>query len=405
MSPLYNLAMPDVLKLSITFLLIVLLLRKKVNIGLVMFAGAGALAALYLTPPAVILRTAVDTVTERVTLELILALALIRMLELVLREREILKEMMAAFKALFGNRKAVIVSMPLLIGMLPSVGGAYFSAPMVRESTEGLQMPPEEKGFINYWFRHPWEFILPLYPGLLLASAITGTELRTLMLANLPYAALMAAGGFLFSMRRVKSGREAQRLSKTGLLSFLPIGSVLLLVIAFGVRLYLALLVVVASLLVFYRYRWGAVGKALRHGFSLDVAVLITGVIFFKGVMEASGAVEGLSLYFASRGIPLMPMLLVLPFVAGMLTGLTIGFVGATFPLLVSLSDGSIAAVTLAFAAGFAGVLLSPVHVCLILTREYFAADMGGIYRRMLPPLGIVLAAAVTEYFLLSYTL
>jgi hypothetical protein len=117
--------------------------------------------------------------------------------------------------------------------------------------------------------------------------------------------------------------------------------------------------------------------------------------------METSGSVESLSLYFAAKGIPLMPTLFVLPLVTGLLTGLTIGFVGATFPLIISLADGGTAgAVTFAFAAGFTGVLLSPVHVCLVLTREYFGADMGGIYRKMLFPAALVVAAAVLEYFL-----
>jgi hypothetical protein len=94
-------------------------------------------------------------------------------------------------------------------------------------------------------------------------------------------------------------------------------------------------------------------------------------------------------------------MLLALPLVAGLLTGLTIGFVGATFPLIISLAGGGAhGAVTFAFAAGFTGVLFSPVHVCLVLTREYFKAEMGGIYRRMLLPASLVMAAGVAEYFL-----
>jgi hypothetical protein len=125
--------------------------------------------------------------------------------------------------------------------------------------------------------------------------------------------------------------------------------------------------------------------------------------MLFKGVMESSGAVEGLSLYFSGTGIPLMPMLFLLPFATGMLTGLTIGFVGSTFPLLVSLAGGSaIGAVSFAFASGFMGVLLSPVHVCLVLTREYFKAEMGGMYRRMLLPTAIVLSVAAAEYFILK---
>jgi hypothetical protein len=86
----------------------------------------------------------------------------------------------------------------------------------------------------------------------------------------------------------------------------------------------------------------------------------------------------------------------------GMLTGLTVGFVGSTFPLLISISGGApLSNMTLAFAAGFIGVLLSPVHLCLVLTKEYFKADMWGIYKRMLPASAVIFAAALIEYTVL----
>jgi integral membrane protein (TIGR00529 family) len=393
----------DVAALALVFALIVLLLRRKMKVGHVMLAASAFLALLSLMPPRLILRTIGETVTEPVTVKLILALALIRMLEKLLRERHILREMMEAVRGLIPSRRAHIVSMPLLIGMLPSVGGAYFSAPMVEEATRGLEMPPEEKGFVNYLFRHPWELILPLYPRVVLASAITDVDLRSLILANLPAAAAMALAGLALSMRRLGKKEAARRVSGRRLASFLPIGSVLLLVMVFRVELALAMLVVVAGLAVFFRTPLRSLGGLLRHGFSLDVVVLITGVMLFKNTMEHSGSVEGLSLFFAERGIPLLPTLLVLPFVTGVLTGLTIGFVGATFPLIVSLTGaGAVVPVSMAFAAGFAGVLLSPVHVCLILTREYFGADMAGMYRRVLHACLVVMAVAVLQYLLLA---
>ncbi len=395
--------MADILRISATFLLIVVLLRKRVSIGRVMLLGAVFLAAVYLMPPRSMLGAAWKAVTDPVTLELAVALSLIRVFELVLREREILGEMTEASKALLRNRKASMVSMPLLIGMLPSVGGAYFSAPMVDEATKRIPMPQEEKAFVNYWFRHPWEFILPLYPGIVLASALTGIELRTLIAANLVPAALMALGGFLLAMRGVKGRPRPRKISKKGLLSFLPIASVLFLVMALHVALYASFAIVLAGLFLYYRYPAGDVAAALKRGFSLDVIVLIVGVMLFKTTMEESGAVNALSAYFASKGIPLMPMLFMLPFVTGILTGITVGYVGAAFPLLISLAGGgSAASIAFAFASGFIGVLLSPVHVCLVLTREYFKADMGGIYRRTVPAGALVLAGAAVLYLALK---
>jgi integral membrane protein (TIGR00529 family) len=396
--------MPDILRLTGVFLLIVILLRMKLKIGWVMLTGAAVLALLYMMPPGAIAGMVYSTLTDGITVTLIIALLLIRMLELVLREKDILSRMMGASRALLRSRKAVTASMPLLIGTLPSVGGAYFSAPMVEEASKGAQMSQDEKGFVNYWFRHPWEFILPLYPGLVLASAISGIGLRALIAANLAYAALMLASGFLLSMRSAPpKGPEPPAVSRRGLASFVPIGSVLALVMVLDAELYISLFIVLVGLFVYYRYSPREVLRVLRKGFSLDVVVLISGVMLLKGVMESSGAVENLSAYFSEKGIPLMSMLFLLPFITGVLTGITIGFVGATFPLLISLPGGdSLAAVTFAFAAGFTGVLLSPVHVCLILTKEYFRASLGGIYKRLIFPSALIIAAAVVVHLLLS---
>lgn len=402
---------PDLVKILFVLGLILLLLRRKIGIGYVMFLGAIALILLYRMGPSEIAESVVKTVTGPVTLKLLLALSLIRMFEMILRERQVLSAMMDTVRKSVKSRRLVIVSMPLLIGMLPSLGGAYFSAPMVNEASAGLRMTQEEKAFVNYWFRHPWEYILPLYPGILLASALTGIPLYDMILANLVCALAVVATGFLFSMRSI--GERDEGLSSIApdsggwwrrreILSFAPVLTVLLLVVLFRLELHIALLVVTVPLILFYRYRPADILRITRHGFALEVIVLISGVMFFKETMEASGAVTGLSAFFVEQGVPLMPVLGLLPFITGMLTGLTVGFVGGTFPLLLNISgQATLGHFSFAFAAGFIGVLLSPVHLCLVLTREYFRADLWGVYRRIVPASVVILLAAAVEYFLL----
>ncbi len=395
--------MSDILKISAVFIIILILLRKKMNIGYVMLMASGVLAFLYLMPPLSIFSTVKNALIGRVTIKLALALTLIKSFELILREKDFLSEMMKASKALLLKKKAVIVSMPLLIGLLPSIGGAYFSAPMVDESTKCMKMSQEEKAFINYWYRHPWEFILPLYPGILLASAISGIELRNLIIANTAYAVFIVITGLVFSMREAAgSFAKTEGISGKGLLSFIPIAAVLLLVVIFHLELHYALLAVMIALFAFYRFQVKDIIRVLKHGLSTDVILLILGVMLFKETMETSGAVKNLSGFLTSKGIPFTPILFLLPFVTGLLTGITVGFVGSTFPLILSLNGGaSISVISFAFASGFIGVLLSPVHICLVLTREYFKADMWGVYKKIIPAGAIVFFVAVTEYLIL----
>jgi hypothetical protein len=100
-------------------------------------------------------------------------------------------------------------------------------------------------------------------------------------------------------------------------------------------------------------------------------------------------------------------MVMALPFLGGMITGIAVGFVGTALPLVTTLIAGMLARgggatdpvsalpyVTLAFAFGFAGMILSPLHACLVLTRRYFNASPAGMYRYLLgPTLGVVAAA------------
>lgn len=394
--------MSDIIKLLTILSFIVLLLRRKYRIGIVLLSASALLALLYLMSPQEIILNISAAVSNPITIKLGLSLIMIRVLEMILRENNVLTEMMEASKSLFRNRKLVIISMPMLIGILPSLGGAYFSAPMVNESTKGLKMSQEEKGFINFWFRHPWEYILPLYPGILLASAVSGVELRTLIIANLPFVVTMLLTGFFLSMRKVKGNVEYTSVSRRGLYSFTPIILIVLLVMVFKVELHLSLIILVVGLFIFYRYGAIKILKALKYGFALDVILLVLGVMLFKELMEGTGAVRNLGEFFVAKGIPIMPLLFLLPFVSGFLTGITVGSVGSTFPLLLHMLHGSpLGAVSFAFASAILGVLLSPVHVCLILTKEYFNADIWVIYKKMLPACAAIFLAAVIEYLIL----
>jgi len=403
-----QLTMLDLFKISLIFLLMLGLLRKKVGIGYVMLISSGALFLLYRMSLSDIIITAGKVGASSIAIKLLLSLSLIRIFELVLREQNILDAMMKTIKSSFSSRKAVIISMPLLIGMLPSLGGAYFSAPMVEEATKDTEMSQEEKAFINYWFRHHWELILPLYPGIVFASAVSHIPLNRLAIINAICVAALIATGFLYGMRGVghslqNRNEPASRANIRSWMNFLPILIVMILVIIAGIELHYALIIVLIPLFILYRYNGQKIFAAVRYGFSWDVIVMIAGIVLFKETMEASGSVRNLGRFFIEHGIPLVPLFCLLPFLAGLLTGHTVGFVGSTFPLLLSLGDPALPSlVSLAFASGFIGVLLSPVHLCLILTREYFKADLSGIYRKTIPACAIVFIVVIAQYFFMQ---
>jgi len=396
--------MTDIVRICIVLIIILVLLRRKLGVGYVLLIASVFLMAFYAMGASSIEDTIIATVSAPITIKLLFALSFIRMFELITRENNVLQRMMESIKGTLRHKKSVIVSMPMLIGMLPSVGGAYFSAPMVDEATQGVDMTAEEKAFANYWYRHPWEYILPLYPGIILASAITRVEVRTFIILNFAYALAMIVVGNFYGLGKAKGGFGAgEPISKKGMFSFIPIILLLLLVMAFGMELHYALLIVTALLILFYRYGLKDIVRITKHGLSKDVFLLILGVILFKETLEHSGAVQNLSNYFTFLSIPLLPLVFILPFAVGILTGITVGAVGATFPLIASISGSDPAVLSFAFAAGFVGVLLSPVHVCLVLTREYFKADGWKVYKMLFPSSGFIVVVAILEYIVVKY--
>jgi hypothetical protein len=84
--------------------------------------------------------------------------------------------------------------------------------------------------------------------------------------------------------------------------------------------------------------------------------------------------------------------------VVGVLTGVTSAYIGVGFPVILPLLGTESltfkAGLLLAFAGGFMGVMASPVHLCLVLTKEYFGASLGKSLALLAP--AIILTSCVS---------
>jgi len=184
--------------------------------------------------------------------------------------------------------------------------------------------------------------------------------------------------------------------------TLLPITISIFLVVALKMPLSFAMLSIVAGMFLFYRYSARELMTTLRESVSVNVMLMVIGIMAFKGMLDASGAIEALPGFFRQSGLPAGVVLFALPFIVGLLTGLTVGFVGATFPIITAMLGGNPdpASITFAFASGFAGVMLSPTHLCLLLTIKYFKADMAGTYRLMYLPVFLVFTVGLVRLWL-----
>jgi integral membrane protein (TIGR00529 family) len=396
----------ELLKIGAAFVLIIVLLRLRWNLGAVMLLASALLGALSLIGPVRQLTVIARAGSDPVTLNLISALVLIMVLENIIRKRGLLKQMTDSLSRVARDRRISMAILPGVIGLLPSAGGAAFSAPMVQEAAGDLAVTPERRAFINYWFRHIWEYCSPLYPGIILVAAVTRLPLNTLLLSQLPLPIALVIVGTLFCFRGVEGralqGERKKKDVQDLTVSLLPIIAAIVMVVVFRLNLSLAMASIVVVLFVLYRYSFPEIGRAIRESISLNVILMVFGIMAFKGMLDASGAIEALPRFFRESGLPPVAISFALPFLVGLLTGLTVGFVGSTFPVIVAMTGGhpDPAIITFAFASGFAGVMLSPTHLCLLLTVQYFKADLAGTYRLMYVPVLLVFLAGVLRLWL-----
>ncbi|MBU1355846.1 MAG: DUF401 family protein [Candidatus Edwardsbacteria bacterium] len=398
-----------IIKILLIFALIIFLLWRKWPLGPVMLLASLSLGLLFRVSPGDMgqsaLRAALDFET---TIYLIIVLYLISILENLLRTGGLLARMVGALKVLFRDHRLVASFMPAFIGFLPSAGGAMFSAPLVKEAAQHMDLSPGRKTFINYWYRHIWEAVFPLYPGLLLAAVLAARPVADLIYKQWPYTAGAIVIGWLVGWRGVKKdvwdqADDYKKAWRDVLLTMSPVLFVIISVLAFKFDLAIMTALAVTGLAMGLKYKIKKIPRLLWESFKPMTLLLIVGVMVFKGMLETSGAIAALPGILLGSGVPKVAIITILPFMVGLLTGISQGYVAVAFPLLLGIFGspaGSLNWYVLAFVAGLGGVLISPSHLCLALTREYFEANWGQVYRYLLPAsMGLMLLGLILYYW------
>ncbi len=286
-------------------------------------------------------------------------------------------------KALFDARTSMAF-MPMMIGFLPMPGGAMFTAPIVK-------MIGDEEGFsndymmmINYWFRHTVEFFWPLYASFYVLHALVGIEIAPFSISLIPVFLVATVSGWLFfngfHMPRIKK-TSAGKLKGLWIVFFVILTGIMILV--FNIEGFLALGINVGVYFIFRRrFFWGSL-KALFKKW--DVFLLLFMFFVYKYYLSEVKLTGDIASELNAIGLNIHLLTLILPILIGMSTGLTQSSVGITAPLLMSLGANP----ALMYFASVAGVLLSPVHLCVVLTGNYYKSDLLKVFAKLIPLLTI----------------
>jgi uncharacterized protein len=424
-------AIPAVVRILLVFAVILFSIRRKLSLGHCFNLGALVLGLLFGMHPLPILQAALTALTHPKTLSLAAVVSLILVLSHSLEAAGQMQRLLDRFRGLIHIPALNMVIFPALIGLLPMPGGAIFSAPMVKNLGGRSQLSADELSYVNYWFRHIWEYAWPLYPGVLLITALGGFNLWAFVFTAFPMTIVAMIVGYwplkgrlsFRSQMSVDSGAAVSISPWPFFKELTPILIVIVMGIAFGAGLSrlglfasiakevgLIISLVLAILQVWYTngIPWTTRRRILINPKLGSMIYMVCSILIFKGILEDSRAVVDISNELLKWGIPLLIVVVILPMAVGLVSGITIAFVGTTFPILISLVHASpggpalLPYLVLGLVSGFVGVLFSPLHVCLLLSNEYFETSLDRVYRFLLVPCLVLLAAGLVYFQILS---
>ena len=383
------------LLLTIALLIIIVLLRFKIQIGVCMLASGLFIWLMRSASPLSLLQAFYETFILPRTYDIIFALYFVMCLEIELRLSGALTDMVKALRRTFSNVKILLATMPAFLGLLPSVGGARFSAPIVEELSAKIKLPPEHKAAINFWFRHLFEFSSPIIPGMIMACSIAGVTFGE-FISHLCWVTVLAFSvGWLILIRPIKIPHESKiietaaeiRHERNGLfLALLPVAAVFLIVVFGGLNASISTGIVVAA----WVFVLAAVGrrvgvkKIFLGAFDLKMTLNICCILYFIQLLDVTEVLNEIVAAFQASPLPVPVIIACVSLIIGILTGMSQGHVAIVMPIVAAMGTGDLNLAGVAMVFGVAGQMLTPTHVCLIVTVDYFKADLLGTLKPVL---------------------
>ncbi len=321
-------------------------------------------------------------------------------LEAQLRLTGIFKELVVTLRNLFSSNKVTLAVIPALLGLLPSVGGARFSAPIVAESAHGIDVSKDDQAVINYWFRHIFEFASPMVPGLILACAIANVNIGDVIVSLFWLSVFCAVSGWFYLVSPLKitdpklALRSGERIIKWSIL-FLTLGPILLtFILTLAFKLSTSLALAISVLLWFFLLHFLghklSVTEVLKSALNIRLIIDVFCIMTFIHILTGTGFLGSIEEALNAMNWSPEVVIAALGFLSGMLTGMTQGCIAITMPVAAVLMPGNLTIVGIALVFGMAGQMLTPTHMCALISVDYFKADVWVFAKK-----NIVLVAAM----------
>lgn len=310
--------------------------------------------------------------------------------------------MVDSLRRLIRDPRLLLMVFPASISLFSTVpGGAIISAPMVEETGRLLKMPPLELAMSNMVYRHLVVLITPFNSSLILISGLTGISIAGYLSFTVPVILVVFIIATILIFYRYP-GPEAAAVDNnkgyyTAALAALfssafPFLLAIVLGLVFGVFFPLALLAGIVACF-FVKLPVADRISELRNririllgGFNWPLVLSTLAIVVYKDFMLEAESFQQAVQYLVAQGLPLIVLIVVLPFITGFITGNNTASLGIAVPVLIPFFGAEMLTVRyfgLVYLSSYAGYFGSPVHLCTYLTNEYFKTPMYPLIKRI----------------------
>ena len=429
--------MLNLIGVIIAFIIVIILIRKKFNFGLSLIIGSFIITIFSLSDiafteiPKAYLKALIYDYDKSVfnleTIELALLLTFIYILAKTMQETEAIKKAITSLQTIFykGGTLGVI---PAVYGLMPVPGGALFSAPLIDKEGDKFGLNKDQKNFLNVWFRHIWFPIFPVSSAMLLiiSSDFANIEIYELIIANIPAFIAFIVIGLIFLniyVKKIQKPQKAPEKEYSGLVYLLPPVIPIIIYIIFFVIFWIFDLgdikifqriifiggVILSIFCLYYLLDidWNRYYEILKRSINLKFALVIIGIMVFRQIIETSKSNDIIAGLIGGLSIHPVIIIILIPLIMGLITGYNLGAIGLSYLLVIPFFEISninvIGFTSLVFMSSLVGYLISPIHLCNIVSSDHLKTDTTRMYKMYIPAVFTLIIVQVA-FIMLFYS-
>jgi integral membrane protein (TIGR00529 family) len=355
-------------------------------------------------PFTIVFEVLLKTVSDPATWTLCAAVALITVLGYTLKETGLMVRFVDSLSGRLPSN-VLLATIPALFGFLSMPGGALMSAPFIEPEANKLGLLPEHKTYYNVWFRHLLYWTNPISPSTVMAVTLAGYSVGEWLRVQFPLFFVMVAIGLVagrgFSQRKVSAG-ERSPLTFDSVKGVVPILVSVALTIV-GVDAWIGLSAGILLTLLLGGVPPAKYVESFVKGVGWEVVLSVVATLYLRDMAIASRSVASLFESILGSGVPLLAIIIVVPLLIGAISGTPAMGIGISFPILLPLFGGpNIHLTSIIFLGLTSAYLTSPIHLCLVLSNNYFKSDLNKVIRYLAPSCAALFAAGVLYHLALN---